>query len=180
MADAPAPAPVPRTETASPEQGQVPLPEHSPDWPAEQACSEHSAAAAHPARARHREQPVRRRLATEQEATEAARQQAEANAQGERQAIRNYFLRAAEDPAWKAVGLEPLRRKLLEEARTYLQGFLRTHGEEPELLAELAEAHARLGQITGELGDRQQACAELEAALGRRADGGHTAPSAGS
>jgi serine/threonine-protein kinase len=107
----------------------------------------------------------RQRLALEQAATEQARQQAEANARRERQAIRDYFMRAADDPAWKAVGLEPLRRKLLEEARTYLADFLRTQGEEPSLLAELADAHARLGDIIAELGDRQQARKELEAAL---------------
>jgi tetratricopeptide (TPR) repeat protein len=105
------------------------------------------------------------RLEREQMATDEARREAEANARRERQAIRDYFMRSAEDPAWKAVGLEPLRRKLLEEARTYLQGFLRTHGEDPELLAELAEAHTRLGYILAKLGDREQACAELKAAL---------------
>jgi eukaryotic-like serine/threonine-protein kinase len=107
----------------------------------------------------------RQRLAREQAATEEARQQAEANARRERQAIRDYFVRASDDPAWKAVGLEPLRRKLLEEARTYLLDFVQSQGEGPELLAELAEAHARLGNITAELGDRQLAQREFEAAL---------------
>jgi serine/threonine protein kinase/tetratricopeptide (TPR) repeat protein len=107
----------------------------------------------------------RRQLEKEQTATDEARRQAEENAKRERQTIRDYFVRTSEDPVWKTVGLEPLRRNLLQEASRYFQDFIQRHGEEPELLAELAEAHSRLGRIAADLGDRQKACAAYEAAL---------------
>jgi serine/threonine-protein kinase len=107
----------------------------------------------------------RKQLQGEQAATEQARREAEENARRERKAIHDYFVRATEDPAWKAAGLQPLRRKLLEEARTYFQRFVRERAEDPELLEELADAHARLFVLIRELGDRPQAKAEGEAAL---------------
>src|SRR5206468_12668908 len=69
-----------------------------------------------------------------------------------------------------APGLQPLRRKLLEAARRYYQEFVRRHGDDPSLRADLAAAQARVGEITAEVGSKDEAVAALEAAAGLYAE----------
>lgn len=74
-----------------------------------------------------------------------------------RQAFAKYFIAVSEDPELMAAPLEPLRKQLLEHAREYYQKFANERGQDSTLRAELADAVFRLGFITSEIGDKQQA-----------------------
>jgi serine/threonine-protein kinase len=94
-----------------------------------------------------------------------ARQQALAYEKQARESVQKYFVQTTEDPRWKAVGLEPVRKDLLAQARDYFLEFVRQRGDDPNLRAELADAHFRLGYITAEIGDKEAAIAEYQQAL---------------
>jgi serine/threonine-protein kinase len=129
---------------------------------------------------------ARQRLVAEQQQTEAARllavqreEEAKRNAEeagkNERQArlfekegreaFQKYFIEVSEDNDLKAVGLEPLRKKLLEHAREYYQKFVAERGQDPSLQAELAYAVFRLGYITSEIGNKEDAIDDYKRAL---------------
>jgi eukaryotic-like serine/threonine-protein kinase len=110
------------------------------------------------------EEQARRRLQQEQQDTEAARQQAMVFEKQARDAVRQHFVTVTEDPEWKAVGVEPLRKRLLEQARDYFRDFVRQRGGTAGLESELAEAHLRLGLVVAEIGDKEEAVAELRQA----------------
>jgi tetratricopeptide (TPR) repeat protein/tRNA A-37 threonylcarbamoyl transferase component Bud32 len=82
-----------------------------------------------------------------------------------RQTIREYFTDVSENPELMAVGLEPLRKKLLMKPRDYYQRFLAENSSDPSLKSDLADAHFRLAQIIREVGDRKEAVAELNRAV---------------
>src|SRR5262249_18547524 len=75
-----------------------------------------------------------------QERDEGDRQRAEAekNFQQARQAVDQYFPRLSEEKLFREPGFQPLRRKLLEDALRYYQGFLRQKAGDPGLRADLA------------------------------------------
>ncbi len=56
-------------------------------------------------------------------------------------------------------GLEPVRRRLLEEALRYYQEFLKQRGDDPTLTVHLATAHGQIGQIHHLLGAHGEALA---------------------
>jgi tetratricopeptide (TPR) repeat protein len=57
-----------------------------------------------------------------------------------------------------------LQQKLLEQARAYFDRFLREAPNDPDLLADVADAHYRLGLITRKIGSVEQALAEYQQA----------------
>ena len=57
----------------------------------------------------------------------------------------------SENPELKAHDLDPLRRRLLQNAREFYEKFVSDHPDDPELLADLGKAHGRLGTIVVEL-----------------------------
>jgi serine/threonine-protein kinase len=81
-----------------------------------------------------------------------------------REAFQKYFVAVSEDKDLKAVGLEPLRKRLLEHAREYYAKFVAEHGQDPSLRAEFALTVFRLGFITREIGNKQDALRYLEQA----------------
>jgi tetratricopeptide (TPR) repeat protein len=82
-----------------------------------------------------------------------------------RQAIREYFTEVSNNPELRAAGLEPLRKKLLAKPLAYYRRFIEERNTDPELKADLAEAHLQLAMIVAETDDRNRAVAELEEAL---------------
>ncbi len=70
-----------------------------------------------------------------------------------RTAVDRLFTRVAEDDLLNQPGMDPLRRKLLEEAAGFYQQFLEQRKGDPAVRDELAEAHYRVGCIREHLGD---------------------------
>jgi serine/threonine-protein kinase len=100
--------------------------------------------------------------------SEERRSDAEASFAQARGAVDDYLTTVSEDTLLRSPlpGLQPLRRRLLEAALRYYQDFARRHADDRSVRADLAAAYARVGEITGEIGSRDEAIA----ALGRAAD----------
>jgi serine/threonine protein kinase/Tfp pilus assembly protein PilF len=89
-----------------------------------------------------------RNLATEQrDLAQREHQQSEANLQKARKAVDDYFTLVSANPIFDTPGLETLRKQLLETALAYYQGFVKEHGDDPMLLADMAAANIRVAQI---------------------------------
>jgi serine/threonine protein kinase len=96
-------------------------------------------------------------LAREQAETKAAyereRQKAREAEESFLQALRavNFFAQVSEEDLANIPPLQGLRRRLLEEALNYYQGFLDQRRDDPRLRDELAASHARVNKLLGEL-----------------------------
>lgn len=64
-------------------------------------------------------------------------------------------------------GLQPLRRKLLEDALEHYRRLLTAHGDDPALAVEVAKSYARVATLYAELGDRPAAVAAYTTARDR-------------
>jgi len=94
-----------------------------------------------------------------------------------RQTVDDYFTRVSQTKLLDAPGLQPLRKDLLELARSYHQELVEKGAGDVETLSDLAAAHFRVGEINGLLGDSanaiesfQQAAHVWESLLERRID----------
>jgi serine/threonine protein kinase len=96
-------------------------------------------------------------LAHEQSETKAAyereRQKAREAEESFLQALHavNFFTKVSEEDLANIPPLQGLRRRLLEEALSYYQGFLDQRRDDPRLRDELAASHARVNTLLGEL-----------------------------
>jgi serine/threonine protein kinase/tetratricopeptide (TPR) repeat protein len=99
-------------------------------------------------RATRAEQLAGQRLGAEQ----AARRQAVANLRKARQAVDDSFTRISESTLLYHPNVEPLRKQLLQSAARYYEGFVREHGDDPELQAELVAAYFRIAGLIYALG----------------------------
>lgn len=79
-------------------------------------------------------------------------------------AVNTFFTRVSEETLLNQPGLQPLRKDLLRQAKTYYAGFLKQRSGDPTVKYELADAHYKIGLITGELDTQQQALAAFDAA----------------
>jgi serine/threonine-protein kinase len=97
----------------------------------------------------------RERAAKEQaqEQTETAEQ----NYQLARQAVDHYHTEVSESVLLDEPGLQPLRRKLLQDARDFYTRFVRQRAGDPGARGELGKALFRLAQITGDIGSKREA-----------------------
>jgi serine/threonine-protein kinase len=91
---------------------------------------------------------------------------ADVNFRDARQAVDDSFTRVSESTLLNAPGLQPMRKGLLEDALNYYQRFVRRLGDRPGVQAELAAALDRVGQITAEIGSKEQALAYRRKARG--------------
>jgi serine/threonine-protein kinase len=82
-----------------------------------------------------------------------------------RRAVDDYLSKVGESPLLKEQGLHNLRQELLEAALVYYREFLHQQGENPEVRAEAAAAHERVGHILIELGRPADAVAAYDQAL---------------
>jgi serine/threonine-protein kinase len=98
--------------------------------------------------------------------SEERRLDAEASLAQARGAVDNYLTTVSEDTLLRSPlpGLQPLRRRLLEAALRYYQDFARRHADDSSLRADLAASYARVGEITAEIGSRDEAIAALQRA----------------
>jgi serine/threonine-protein kinase len=95
----------------------------------------------------------------------AARDQARQNFELARKAVDDYLTRVGQNPLLKEQGLHDLRQELLELALGYYRDFLRQRGDDPNLRADTAAAHGRVGDIMSELGHFGDALASYDQAL---------------
>jgi tetratricopeptide (TPR) repeat protein/tRNA A-37 threonylcarbamoyl transferase component Bud32 len=90
------------------------------------------------------------------EEADRQRRLAEENHRQARKAVDDLVATAGRDLN-NAPGLQPLRRKLLESALNYYEGFLRDRQGDGALRADLAGTHWRIARILQDLGDRAAA-----------------------
>ena len=76
-----------------------------------------------------------------------------------------YFTKISESKLLSVPGLQPLRKELLDSARTYYEEFAREHSDDPTVQADLAEAWYRVAYITNFKGSGQEALPLLSRAL---------------
>jgi serine/threonine protein kinase len=97
---------------------------------------------------------------------EASRQRdlASENFRSAREAVNTLLTRVSDEQLLKRTSLKPLRQSLLISALNYYQNFIKQRADDPSLKRELAEAYRRVGEITGDLGSREEAITALEEA----------------
>jgi serine/threonine-protein kinase len=93
------------------------------------------------------------------------RAKAEASFRQARQAVDDYFTTISESKLLTVPGLQPLRKELLERARSYYQSFIQQRGKDPGVKAELAATHYRVGWITLVVGPKDRAADPFRQAL---------------
>jgi serine/threonine-protein kinase len=74
-----------------------------------------------------------------------------------RAAVDHFFTLVGQQTLLQKPGMYPLRKQLLQQARDFYQTFVREHGEDPSLRAELAGALHRLADITEDVGSNAEA-----------------------
>lgn len=87
------------------------------------------------------------------EAETQQRQIADENARKARQTVDEYFTLVSESKLLDVPGLQPLRKELLRSALDYYRGFCEQQTDDSALLADLAIAELRIGQIMYANGD---------------------------
>ncbi len=92
-------------------------------------------------------------------ATKEQREKAEGNYQLARQAVDRYHTNVSENLLLHEPGLQPLRKKLLEDAREFYEDFVREREHSPDVKGELGKSLFRLAQITGEIDSPDKAIA---------------------
>jgi serine/threonine protein kinase len=83
-----------------------------------------------------------------------------------RQAVDDYLTSVSQSTLFNKPGLEPLRKRLLEHALRYYEGFIRSRAGDPKARFELAEAQFNVAMITAEIAPAPQAVSAYEKALG--------------
>jgi tetratricopeptide (TPR) repeat protein len=94
-----------------------------------------------------RQEAVRQR-----DAARELQRQAEANLRKARQAVDDSFIQLSESTLLNHPNLEPLRKQLLQSAVRYYEEFVREHGDDPELQADLVAACFRVTNMIYALG----------------------------
>jgi tetratricopeptide (TPR) repeat protein len=74
------------------------------------------------------------------------------NFESARRAVEEYLTRVGQNPLLEEQGLHELRQELFEAALPFYRDFLQQRGDDPNLKADVAAAHERVGNILIELG----------------------------
>jgi serine/threonine-protein kinase len=82
-----------------------------------------------------------------------------------RRAVEEYLTRVGQNRVLKEQGLHDLQQELFEAALPFYRDFLRQRGDDPDLRADVAAAHERVGNILIELGRPADALAAYGQAL---------------
>ncbi len=90
-------------------------------------------------------------------AAKKAQQEAEESFLQARGAVDDLLRSVSEEELLDRPGMQPLRRKLLTEARDYYRRFLAQRGDDPRLQDELAETSFLMGRITEEIESPEEA-----------------------
>ncbi|HVC94968.1 MAG TPA: serine/threonine-protein kinase, partial [Pirellulales bacterium] len=82
-----------------------------------------------------------------------------------RKAIDNYVHLVTEEHVLRDEGVQPLRKRLLQDARRYYDDLIEKHGDDEKLGHELAGAILRVGRINHETGSKDEAIKAFRQAL---------------
>jgi serine/threonine protein kinase len=93
------------------------------------------------------------------------RARAERSFRQAREAVDDYFTAVSESKLLDVPGLQPLRRELLERAKSYYQSFLQQRGDDPAVRAEAAASLYRVADIIWSIGKKEDAIAPYTRAL---------------
>jgi serine/threonine-protein kinase len=97
-------------------------------------------------------------------AADTARSEAEANFARAMDAVETMLVRVSQKHLLNLPHFESVRRRLLEDALSFYQGFLARSGDAPDVRMQAARAHRSAGSIHRQLGQRDLASQELEKA----------------
>ena len=89
--------------------------------------------------------------------TSAALQKEAESFQQARSAVDSLLKSVSEEELLDRVGMQPLRRKLLAQARDYYRQFVAQRGDDPDIQDELADSNFRVGRITEEVDSAEDA-----------------------
>ena len=96
--------------------------------------------------------------------TRSALRQAHDNLSEAHQAVEDFFSLVSESDLLNQQGLQPLRKELLQRARSYYERFISQRREDPTTRDELALTHFRIGRITDLIGSHQESLTEYQQA----------------
>jgi serine/threonine protein kinase len=91
--------------------------------------------------------------------------ESEENFQLAQQVVNKFFIQVSEQKLRDVPGFQPVRQELLQSALDYYQEFVRRHGEDVKLQAEVARTLCRIAEIEWELGHADRASAASYRAL---------------
>jgi len=86
----------------------------------------------------------------------ADRERAEESFRQAREAVDQYFTTVSESKLLNVPGLQPLRKELLDAARTYYRNFLKERGDDPAVKADAAAALFRVGWVSQIVGEAKE------------------------
>jgi serine/threonine-protein kinase len=82
-------------------------------------------------------------------------------------AVNTYFTQVSQEQLLNEPGMQPLRKKLLEQAVAYYKTFVDHQPSHQALRFDLANAHLRWGSIASDLGSNEEAESNLKAAIAK-------------
>jgi serine/threonine protein kinase/tetratricopeptide (TPR) repeat protein len=85
------------------------------------------------------------------------RRRAEVSEASARAVVDEYLVEVTESELLRVPGLQPLRRDLLIKGLKFYRDYLKEHGNDPTLRADLAAAHLRVGKVYRELASWSEA-----------------------
>jgi tetratricopeptide (TPR) repeat protein len=97
----------------------------------------------------------------------AARDEARNTLKMANDAVNTYFTQVSEEQLLNVPGMQPLRKKLLEQALPYYKELASRSKDDPAMRADLAGAYLRWGDIASQLGANEQAESALTQAVSR-------------
>ena len=110
----------------------------------------------------------RREAQNQRDRAVKAEGEAQANLARARAAVDDYLTTISESRLLKSPlpGLQPLRKELLTTALKYYEEFVSRNQDDPDLRADLAAATLRVGEITDQIGSKEEALKAFQTALG--------------
>ena len=104
----------------------------------------------------------RHRAETERNQAEFERRRAEENFQKARQAVDSYVVSVRDSKLLSEANYHPLRKELIESTLVYYRQFVEQYLGDPTLQPDIALAYVRIGQITEDIGSKEQACQSFQ------------------
>jgi serine/threonine-protein kinase len=100
----------------------------------------------------------------------AARDEARRTLRMANDAVNTYFTQVSEEQLLNVPGMQPLRKKLLEQAIPYYKKFVERKNNDPSMRFELASAYFRWGDIASQLDANDDAESNLKMAIAQFQD----------
>jgi serine/threonine-protein kinase len=100
----------------------------------------------------------------------AARDEARRTLKMANEAVSTYFTQVSEEQLLNEPGMQPLRKKLLEQAVPYYRAFAAQRRDDPALRLDLASTYLRWGSIASDIGANEEAETNLQAAAAQFQD----------